>query len=259
MQARRVGFRHGWLWIRQAFGMIARNPVLSIVFAALAGLAIFLLMMVPLLGPLLGVLLLPTMIAGYMRACQAMERHEEPALAHLLTGFRIHTPRLIALGGFLLVGVLATVAAMVSIGGDPLLEFLKKAQEITDETAMRAALEAAGETVTTAFLAGSGLFLLLSICLQFAPMRVLFDDEPPLAAIKSSLLATLRNVLPYIAYSLMLYLIVMLISVLPLPIALALNVTISMTSLYAAYRDIFYAAPQAGSLPPRAPDEQAHF
>ncbi len=261
MQARRVGFTHGWLWIRQALNLIVRNPVLSVVFAAIVGASLLLVMMIPLFGPLLGLLLFPAIVAGYMRACLAMEMHEDARIAHLLAGFKVQSSRLIALGGILMIGVFSIIATIVALGGDPLLQFLKKAQEITDPDAMRAAMEAAGEGVTSAFFTGTLLLLALLICLQFAPMRVLFDHETPLAAIKSSVVATFRNILPYIAYSLLLYVIVLVISHLPLLIALVLNLTLSMTSLYAAYRDIF-AAQQSASAPvaqTATRDEQSHF
>ncbi len=239
MRGRKVDWTHGWLWIRQGLNLMRHNPLLSILFAVTVGAAIFLLMMLPGLGPLMALLLLPTMIAGYMRACQAMERHEQVALAHLMVGFKVHSSRLIALGGILLSGVLTTVAVIAVVGGDAVLEFWKKTQEITDPSMTQALIEGADTRVPLAFLVGTLLFLLLYVCLQFAPMRVLFDNETPLVAMKSSLLATLRNALPYTVYSLILYAFAAALGLLPVAIALVLNLTLTMTSLYAAYRDIF--------------------
>jgi hypothetical protein len=261
MQARKLGISHGWLWIKHGLDLIFRNPVLSVVLSAIVATGIFLATKIPFLGPLLALLLLPVLVAGYMRACQAMELHEEAELVHLIAGFKLHTSRLIALGGILLVGVLSITAATVAIGGDTLVSFLEKAQEINDPEIMWAEMQAAGESAALAMLVGMLLLLALSVCLQFAPMLVLFDGENPLVALRSSLMATLRNALPYTVYGLILYLIVLAISMLPFFIALVLLFTISMTSLYAAYRDIFSMRTigSAAEGVTQTSDEQSHF
>ncbi len=248
MQARKVSIGHGWLWIKQGLQLIFHSPLLAVVLAAIVGGIIFLFMKIPALGPLLGALLLPVMVAGYMKACRAMERHEEAEVAHLFAGFGKHAPRLIALGGALLVGVISTVATMSAIGGEafmPFIEQMNKAQEAADPEMIAHAWMNADPNVMLALLTGLTLFLAISVCLQFAPMLVLFNDEKPLAAVKSSLMATLRNIWPYAVYSLILQMFVFAAGMLPLLLAIVLVLAISMTSLYAAYQDLFGPQPAA--------------
>lgn len=261
MQARKVGIDHGWLWIKQGLNLVFRSPLLSVVLAAIVGGAIFLAMKVPLFGPMLGTLLLPMLVAGYMKACRAIERHEEAEIAHLFAGFGKHAPRLVALGGVLLLGIISIVAVIVAVGGDAFMSFIEGAQEITDPAVMQQALQNAAPSVLSALLIGLLLFVLLSVCVQFAPMLVLFDDQKPLTAIKLSVIGTLRNVLPYTVYSLILQLVIFAIGMFPLFIAIVLLLTISMTSLYAAYRDLFGAEQTAGAAKETAAsaDGQSHF
>ncbi len=261
MQARKVGIEHGWLWIKRGLNLIFRSPLLSVVLAAIVGGVIFLAMKVPLFGPMLGMLLLPMLVAGYMKACRAIERHEEAEIAHLFAGFGKHAPRLVALGGFLLVGIISIVAAIVAFGGNTFMTFLERAQEINDPAVMQQALQDADPSVLSALLIGLLLLVVLSVCVQFAPMLVLFDDQKPLAAIKASIMGTLRNVLPYTVYSLILQLVIFAIGMFPLFIAIVLVLTISMTSLYAAYRDLFgeQQADTATGAPASTDDETSPF
>ncbi len=245
MQARKVTVAHGWLWIRQGVNLILHNPVLTLLYGAILGMGLFLVTAIPLFGPMLGVMLLPTLVGGYMRACMAMEQHEPVGIAHLAAGFRTHTSRMVALGGILLAAVLGATAVTVAIGGDPLVEFLKQAQEIQDPNVMWEKIQSADESIRLAFVAGATLLLLASLCMQFAPMLVLFHAETPFAALKSSLQAILRNIWPYTVYSLIVYLVVMALSLLPAFITFILVPPFALTSLYAAYRDLF-AAEQAG-------------
>ncbi len=255
MEARKVGIGHGWLWIKQGFSLILRNPILSVVLAGIMAAILFLILKIPGVGPLLMPLLFPALMAGYMKACRAMDMNEEADIAHLAAGFGKHAPRLLALGGVLLAGVFLVPVLMTAIGGDAFLTFMEKAQEINDPAAMNEALQAVDPAVFNALLAGLVLYFLLSVCLQFSPMLVLFDDEKPLAAIKSSLVGTWRNALPYTIYSLLLFPILYVISLLHVVIFLVLLLTLSMTTLYSAYRDI-YSRQQARAEPvtPRESD-----
>jgi len=239
MEIKKVSAAHGWLWIRDGFYLILRNPILSMALAGAVAIGIFLALNIPFFGPFLGIMLIPTLVAGYMRALQALDRHEEMELAHLLAGFGKAAPKLITLGGVLLVGVIIISAAMIEIGGNALTSFLEIAQSTNDPQVIVEALLSAGPEVNYAMLVGMSLLLLLLVCLQFAPMLVILDDAKSLAAIKATIIGTFRNILSYIVFMLIFQVLIFLASTLPKILSIFLLLPVGMASLYAAYRDIY--------------------
>ncbi len=239
MEARKVESVHGWLWIKQGVSLMLHNPLWTLLLSLIVVSVLSLAARLSHVAPILAMLLLPAIVAGYMRACVAMQQHERSVLAQLLAGFRMHTARLLALGGMLLGGVIFSAMVTAALGGEALMTFLQKAQEITDPEQLMAALQDAGTGVVTAFTAGLLVMLLLGICLQFAPMLVLLKGATTLEAIKTGLQGTLRNILPYTLYNLILLALLMLLGVLPPFIGSVLAFTVSMTTLYSAYQDIF--------------------
>ncbi len=239
MEARKVNASHGWLWIKQGLTLVLHNPLLTILLAAIVEAFMYLAARVSLMAPVVAMLLLPAIVAGYMRSCRAMQQHEKVVLGHLLAGFKLHTARLLALGGMLLGGIIFSAMVTAALGGEALLSFLDKAQTITDPALLWGELQNAGEGVAIAFLFGLLFLLLLQVFLQFAPMLVLLRGATTLEALKAGAQGTLRNILPYTVYNIVLFLIIAVLGVLPQFIASVLAFTVLMTSLYSAYQDIF--------------------
>src|SRR5574340_1276028 len=98
----------GWTWVKQGYQLIMRSPLLAVTTALIGAMSMFALFQLPQLGPLLALVLLPVVQAGYMRVCRALEEDEEVELAHLFAGFEKRIVRLAALGGFLILGLLIT-------------------------------------------------------------------------------------------------------------------------------------------------------
>lgn len=236
MEIRKVGALNGWMWIRQGLTLTGHNPVWTLLLALLVIGALNLAAMIAFLAPLT-ILVTPVLIAGYMRACLAMQRHEQAILGQLLAGFKQQTPRLLALGGVMLGGIIFASLVTAAVGGEEFVTLLRKAQDTNDPAVLSAALEAGGGGV----LAGASILLALAMFLQFAPMLVLFNGETPIGAMKSSVLGILRNFLPYTLYSLIMFALLLVLALLPPALGAILLFTVSMTSLYSAYRDIFPA------------------
>lgn len=247
MEIRKLNAARGWIWVKQGYQLIMRNPLMSITFALVGALAMFAVLNIPLFGPLLVVLLLPVLMAGYMRVCRALEEEEEVELAHLLAGFQKGAARLVALGGFTILGLLFTSAAMIFIGGEALTTLSENVQTANDPQMLMTAMWTAGSGVAFSLLVGFTLLLVLMLALQYAPMLVFFNDAPPFAALRASLSGTLRNLVPYTVYSLIMQVIALLLSMLPFNIGLIILLPLGFTSLYVSYRNIF---PFAGEIPP---------
>jgi uncharacterized membrane protein len=239
MEIRKLNAARGWVWIKQGYQLILRNPLLSISTSLIGTLGIFLALMVPLFGPLLAISLMPVLLAGYMRICRALEEEEEVELAHLFAGFQKHTASLVSLGAFLMMGLLLVSAIMVYIGGDAFAKLMEEAQATNNPQVLMEAISTAGSGVAFAIMLGFALVLIMIVAWQYAPILVFFSGVPPLFALRASFTGTMRNILPYTVYSLIMQVLALLLGILPFGIGMILLLPLGLTSLYVSYRNIF--------------------
>jgi len=239
MEIKKFTAARGWTWIKQGYQLIMISPILAIATALIGALAIFLALLVPLIGPLLAIILMPIMLAGYMRVCRSLEEHEEIELTHLLAGFKKHMPALVSLGAFLMMGMLLASAVMVFVGGDQLTTLMEEVRATDNPQVLMEAINTAGSGVALAILLGFTLVLMLIVAWQYAPMLVFFSGVPPFMALRDSFVGTMRNIVPYTVYSLIMQLVALLLGILPFGIGMILLLPLGLTSLYVSYRNIF--------------------
>ena len=82
------------------------------------------------------------------------------------------------------------------------------------------------------------LFSMLLMSMQFAPMLVIFDKMSPVDALKTSLRACLRNILPLSLYGAMM-LLFMIFATMPMMLGWLLLLPVMISSMYAIYRNLF--------------------
>lgn len=239
MEIKKLTALHGWTWIKQGYQLLMRSPILALSTALIGAMGILLAMMLPYVGPLLAVLLMPVLLAGYMRICRALEQEEEVELTDLFAGFKRNTPSLITLGAMLMMGMLVASMVMVAVGGDALTALMEQVQTANDPQVLMDALSNADGNIAFAVLLGFSLMFVLIMAWQFAPMLVFFSDLTPFAALHASFLGTLRNILPYMVYSLLTQILAVLLGVLPYGVGLILLLPLGLASLYVSYRNIF--------------------
>lgn len=257
MEIRRLNAGRGWLWVKHGYQLLMHNPLMAVSFALIGALAMLGALMVPGLGPLIAVLLMPAVMAGYMRVCRALELEEEVELPLLFEGFRKQPARLVALGGFSMLGLLGASAAMVFIGGEPLTTLLDEFQASSDPQALVDAMWAAGSGVAFSLLVGFTLVFVLMLALQYAPMLVFFSGLTPVAALRASLAGSLRNIAPYAVYTIVMQVLALLLGLLPFNIGLIVLLPLGLTSLYVSYRNIFPFEDELASGAPPTPTSGA--
>lgn len=247
IEIRKLNAARGWLWVKHGYQLIMRNPLLAISLALACALVMLATLYIPLLGPLVALLLLPVLLAGYMRICRALEENEEIELQQLFAGFEKHAVRLVSLGGFTILGMLVASMAMMLIGGEALAKLLEGFQAANDPQMLVDAMWAAGSGVALSLMTGFTLMFVLMLALQYAPTLVFFSGMPPLAALRASLSGSLRNIIPYTVYSLIMQVAALVLGILPFGIGLIILLPLGFTSLYVSYRNIF---PFPGEIPP---------
>ena len=239
MEIRKLNAARGWIWVKQGYQLIMRSPLLSITTALICALGIFLALLVPLIGPLLAIVLMPILLAGYMRICRALEEEQEVELTQMIAGFKLHTASLISLGAFLMMGLLLASAIMVYLGGDAFTKLMEEVQATDNPQVLVEAITNAGSGVAFAILLGFTLVLFLIVAWQYAPMLVFFSGVPPFVALRASFIGTMRNILPYTVYSLIMQVIALILGILPFGLGMILLLPLGLTSLYVSYRNIF--------------------
>jgi uncharacterized membrane protein len=239
MEIRKLSAVRGWVWVTHGVMLIMRSPLISIVTATIAAVAVLLTLMIPMIGPLVAILLMPVLIAGYTRICRALEEEEKMELPLLFSGFRKHTPRLIALGGLLLMGLLLASIITITIGGEKLATLMDSFKAANDPDMLVEAMWSAGSSVTFSLAVGFTLTFTLMMAFQYAPMLVFFSDITPFAAMRASLTGSIRNFIPYTVYSIIMQLIALALSFIPLNLGLVILLPLGFSSLYVGYRNIF--------------------
>jgi len=108
----------GWHWVREGFALFLKQPAeLSMLFLSYLFLMLVL-GMIPLLGQLLPLLLMPVFSMAFMQACAYVEQGKRVYPNLLLTGFRSPALRtLLGLGGLYLLAAIIAIAVSRLIDG----------------------------------------------------------------------------------------------------------------------------------------------
>jgi hypothetical protein len=108
----------GWLWLKQGFALFRKQPAeMSTLFLSYMFL-MFAIGVIPLLGQVLPIVLVPVFSMAFMQACASIEQGKKVYPNLLLTGFRSPAfRRLLQLGVLYLVAAVAAIAASMLVDG----------------------------------------------------------------------------------------------------------------------------------------------
>ena len=243
MQARKVPAAHGWLWIKQAFDLFRKSPLLWMILTAIGVVGIGMLFSIPVVGMLLALILMPLLLAGFMLGARDLLNGGELELAHLFGGLKHNASELVSLGGINLVGQLLIniiAAALIKMaGGEKLVALIEK--HVEDQQQLAQAMASTDiRLMLTAITIAAVLFILLMMAMQFAPLLVMFHHMTPLRAMKTSLNAFLSNVLPLTVYSVVLIPLAIAASI-PMMAGWVFLLPVVIASMYIIYIDLFPA------------------
>ena len=226
---------HGWAWLVKGWWHFKQNP-----FAWMGGMVIwFLLAMVISLIPMIGGIVLnlftPVIAAGFIIGCRAQDDGEDFAIGHIFAGFSNNMGQLV-LVGLIYFGaiILVTIVMMVSLFG--MIGMQAMASE--NPEMMMGVMLSPGFLI--ALLLGFLVMIPLMMTYMFAPALVALDDVKALSAMKMSFMGCLKNLLPLTVYSL-LALVLIIVGSLPFGLGLLIVLPLLTSSLYSAYRDIYFS------------------
>jgi len=242
MNIRSVAPGRGWQWITAAFQLFRRNPVIWVVLNMALLLIGVVLSVLPVLGIYVLYLLTPVFLGGIMVAARDLEAGQDIEIAHLFRGFRHNAAHLVTVGGVYLVGQVLISGVMLTVGGPEFQEAVKAGIGALDASALT---PEGTRRVLQAMLVGTLLFVPLAMAVWFAPALVILDDQPGFQALWTSMLASVRNAVPLLVYSIVSS-VLLLFAVIPFGLGLILWIPVMLLTIYTSYRDVFVSEEGAG-------------
>lgn len=227
---RTVDAGRGWAWITEGFELFKKQAGLWIGIVLVLFVIMVVLALIPVLGAIATFLLMPVFGGGLMLGCQSLQRDGTLELGHLFAGFKAHTASLVTLGALAIVGWIIVVLPVVAIVGTG--AFFGAARGDA------AGIAAIGGSFALAMLIAFALSILVYMALWFAPALVVLRAAAPVAALKQSFAGCLRNIVPFLVYGLVVF-VLSILATIPFGLGWLVLGPVLVTSIYAAYRDIY--------------------
>ncbi|HJY77071.1 MAG TPA: BPSS1780 family membrane protein [Burkholderiales bacterium] len=229
---RAVPAARGWTWIVEGWDLFKRQPVTWIAIIVIAPLIFIAMAFVPFLGSLAATVLTPVFVAGIFIGGREQDEGRGLLVSYLFAGFRERFGTLLSIG-FINLGITIVVTVvMFLVAGASVLPLLGGS---TDPDA----IAGAALTLVLAVLVMLALLLPLFMALWFAPALAVFHQQGPAEAMKASFFACLKNVVPFLLYSVILLLLAFVASI-PFGLGWLVLGPVIAASLYTSYRDIFF-------------------
>lgn len=227
---RNVDAGRGLEWLKQGWQLFTKNPGMWIAIAVILMVIVVVLSLIPFVGALAVNFLMPVFAGGILLGCKSLAEGGDIAIDNLFAGFRQNTGNLVMVGVFYMVGVIIITALVFVIGGGAALT-----------GGMIGHGAGAGMAVggfIVAMLVFAVLLVPLAMAVWFAPALVVFHNVAPIEAMKSSFFACLKNIVPFLVYGVILF-VLCFIAMIPFGLGMLVMVPVMMGSLYASYVEIF--------------------
>jgi hypothetical protein len=182
MQARRLPARHGFLWLIASFKIFRSNPPLMTALTMGYMFVVVAVNLLPLIGPFLLPLALPTLIILLANGCRAIQRGGGVGGVALTFGIQKRRIELVHLGGLQLLGSITIYLLNTHFG-------------VTDDSM-------SDQEKLTAMLQLLVIAMPVVAAFWFAPLLTVWDEVSPTKAVFFSFVASWRNWRAFAMYGL---------------------------------------------------------
>jgi hypothetical protein len=192
----KLSARTGWIWVKQGFALFRKQPAeMSTLFMAYMFLMLVL-GLIPLLGQVLPLLLVPIFSIGFLQACVDIEQGKRVFPNLLLTGFRSPARnRLLQLGLLYLLAALLAIAASALVDGGVFWQAMSGQLEL-DADAVR------NSNMSLAMLFAAALYTPAAMAFWYAAPLIAWHDMGVGKAIFYSFFAVRRQGRAFLVYGL---------------------------------------------------------
>ena len=228
---------NGWQWIVDGWAVFKRQPGTWILITVVWFLILLVLALIPFIGGIANNLLFPAFLGGVLLGCREIEHGQPLEFGHLFAGFRDAFGKLVLVGVFYLVALIACVIVAALFGGLGVFTALRMFTGVGGASQMGLG----GLAMALTGLIVLALLVPVWMAMWFAPALIVFHDFDVTDALKASFAGCLKNVVPFLLYGVILF-VLMIFASLPVLLGwLVLGPTV-LGSVYASYRDIYYAS-----------------
>lgn len=226
---------NGVAWLGSGFSLFRQAAGNWVVITILFLIIMIVLSAIPLIS-LLTSLLSPVFVGGLILGCLALDRGQELEINYLFAGFKKNTAALIGLGAVNIVAFLILLVVMFGVmlimGAGNMLDMEQAPPDPQQLLPM-----------LLAFLVVMLLAVPLAMLFWFAPVILVLNDEIGIfEAMRYSFRGCLKNILPFLLYGIVAFLLALVASI-PLMLGWLVLLPVLFGSMYAAYKDIYTASP----------------
>jgi len=264
MQLIEVPAKTGYVWFRQGIWLFRKNPLafLTLFFSYL--LAMTLISLVPVVGGVLPLVLIPGVAVGFMAACRDTIAGKPVFPTILVDGFRsygsIVAKRLLLLGALYIVAMALVLAGSALADGGVLLRLMLSGEGMQQDAI-------ATSNIPFAVLTALAFYVPVAMLFWFSPVLSAWHDVPPVKAMFFSLVSCWRNRGAFVVYGALWFAVALTVSlglstllqalgagelalVVLMPASILVT-TMLYCSFYATYRGCFgVPAPEQPAAPP---------
>jgi uncharacterized membrane protein len=218
----------GVAWIVEGWALFRQAPAIWIAITVIAGAGFIVLSLIPILGQIASPLLSVLVGGGIMLGCRGLDRGEPLTVAHLVAGFQSHLNPLLVIGALYLAGMFAIIIIASVFTGGAAFALWRGSPD-------------AGVAVTSILLIVLVVMLLmipLVMAIWFAPALATLHNVEPVQALRLSFRGCLRNILPFLVYGVVAFVLAIIASI-PFGLGWLVLLPVLAGSVYVSYRDIF--------------------
>lgn len=239
----KVSAGRGIAWLTEGWALLMKEPVVFAVMSLISIVVIFVLNLIPLLGSLATALLWPVMTAGFFLAFKHAKEQQSVTANDLFEPFKSPSS-LVGVGGMYVALSLALMLVMI------LVAYLSIGS-ISDLANGHINMNRMGAGLVIMSLISIPAFLALAMAFVFAPILVHQHQVPVIDALKQSFFGSLRNILPFVLFFIVLtlcFFVLAILTAIPLigwliaVVIAVLYLPLFCGALFCAYRDIFLTA-----------------
>jgi len=227
-EGRAVSAGRGLNWLIDAWALFKEQPVVWLLQFGATALLMIIVAFIPIIGQLAISLAMPVILAGIMLGARQVEEGEQLAFGTVFAGFKQHLGSLLLLGVCGMIGSFAAMLIAFGIAG-------------VGYGVMGATGDMGGSfmAIMLGALIAMALMIPLYMALWFGPALVMLNDYTVVDAIKTSFFACLKNILPFLVYGVLLFILFAVASI-PFGLGFILAIPLAGLAVYTSYRDIFY-------------------
>lgn len=229
--ARTVAAGRGLSWYGEGFELFKQSPWIWILNIVLFFIIMSVMSAVPFVS-ILSSLLYPVFVAGLILGCRDLDEGNELKVSHVFAGFQHRTGPLVGLGAInLILSILFVVVIFGVMFGMGSLDLdAMQTGQMSEEQAL---------SMTLVGLVAMLFMMPLLMLFWFSPTLIVLNDEIGIIeAMKLSFLGCLKNILPFLIYGIVGF-ILMIIATLPLALGWLVLAPVLLGTVYVGYKDIF--------------------